>query len=196
MKLLLTILSITILTITAKAQLDKKNWLLGGSGSLYSYDENYNSQQGNLTGKYTNIDISASIGYFIDNKFVGGLRPFFTSEKGYSSGGGSANSYKIGIGPFVRYYFLKSDKQFNLLTDVCYQFGINKFTGTLKEKGKYNTLSIQGGTEIFFNSSVGLEFLVGYKFQSASIENSPSSYTNNKKGLQTSIGFQFHLQKK
>jgi hypothetical protein len=52
-----------------------------------------------------------------------------------------------------------------------------------------------GGTELFFNNTVGIEILFGYKHQVASIENSQSAYNRNSKGFQISIGFTFHLEK-
>ena len=199
-KIILLILCLTI-TILSFSQLNKRNWLVGGSGSFYSYSETYIAPPPfSYDAKYTSIDISASIGYFIMDKFAGGLRPTFSSFKGQSTGVGgvvygTTNSYKLAIGPFIRYYFLPKEKPFNILTDISYQFGVNQFLGALNEKGKYNTLSIMGGSEFFFNSSVGLEILVGYVEKTASIENSPSAYTDKRKGFQTTIGFQIHLEK-
>jgi hypothetical protein len=175
--------------------LTKKTWLVGGAGSLYSYNEDYTFPLAIGTAKYTSVDLSASVGYFFVNKFSAGLRPYLSIYKGSSSGGGSANNLKLAVGPFARYYFLKEDKQFNLLVDASYQIGINQEKNGNNPKGKFNTLSLMTGAEVFFNSSVGLEFLIGYKHQIASYDNSPSAYTSDRKGFQTSIGFQFHLEK-
>jgi hypothetical protein len=176
-------------------QLTKNIWLVGGSGSIYSYNEDYTAPSVNVTAKYTSIDLNASVGYFFLDKMCAGLRPYFSTFKGESSGGGSSNDLKFALGPFLRYYFLEEDKQFNLLTDISYQIGINKSFAGSKPQGKYNTLSIMAGTEIFFNSSIGLEILLGYKNQIASFDNSPSAYNSNRRGFQTTIGFQFHLEK-
>jgi hypothetical protein len=185
---------------SARSQLTKGIWLAGGSGSFYSYTENYSTPGYDQTAKYTNIDVAASVGYFLADKFAAGLRPSFSSYKGEVTSasvgsGGSTNNNKLTIGPFARYYFLRSDKQFNLLTDVSYQFGINKNRGGLNDKGKYNVLSIMGGTELFFNSSAGIEILLGYATKVVSINNSPNSFENTQKGLQASIGFTLHLEK-
>ncbi|MDP1765227.1 MAG: hypothetical protein Q8L07_15205 [Sediminibacterium sp.] len=129
------------------------------------------------------------------------LGPYFSSYKGETisssvgSGGGTTNSFRFAIGPFARYYFLNADKPFNILTDVSYQFGINNWRNSYPAKGKFNSLSIMGGTEVFFNSTAGLEILIGYGNQIASIDNSPSAYNRNKKGFQVSIGFTLHLEK-
>ncbi|MBX9733961.1 MAG: hypothetical protein K2X37_07845 [Chitinophagaceae bacterium] len=183
-------------TLISNAQITKGNWLVGGNGSIYSYTGVYTTPSSNdISSTYTNVDFSSSIGYFCLDKFSLGLRPIFSSEKGGSSGGGSSNSYRFAIGPFFRYYFLKDSKQFNILTDISYQIGILQQLGSLKERGKFNTFSIMAGTEVFFNNTVGLELLVGYRNQISSIENSPSAFNNNKKGIQTSIGFIIHLEK-
>lgn len=193
-QLLLSFTALLFCTISF-AQLEKNTWLVGGSGSFYSYNEDYNSVNTSFTAKYTNIDFAASVGYFFIDKLSAGLRPSFSSFKGESSGGGSTNSYKLSVGPFARYYFLKQDKQFNILTDLSYQIGFLQQLGALKEKGKYNTLSVMAGTEVFLNSSIGLEILLGYKNQITSIDNSVNSFSSNKTGLQVSIGIQLHLQK-
>ncbi|WP_304064208.1 hypothetical protein [Pedobacter glucosidilyticus] len=51
------------------AQLEKGNWLVGGSGSFSS--SKYKGIPVDFT--QTNIDISTTLGYFVLNKFVTGL---------------------------------------------------------------------------------------------------------------------------
>ena len=196
MKKIALLLSLSI-AFTSFGQLTKKTWLVGGSGSFYSYNETYNSPTYNTTAKYTSIDIFASVGYFIVDKLSAGLRPTFSSYKGKvtSSGGGSTNSYRLALGPFVRYYFLKIDKQFNLLADVSYQMGVLQQLGALHEKGKFNNFSLMGGTEVFFNGTAGMEILLGYSQKIMSIENSPGAFNSNKKGFQAAIGVTLHLEK-
>lgn len=195
MKHYLTIFAIFLIAFSSKGQLTKNNWLVGGTGSFYSYNEDYTAPSVDVTGKWRSIDLSASLGYFFVDKFSAGIRPYFSSYKGESSGGGSTNYYMLAIGPFTRYYFLQTDRPFNLLADVSYQFGVNQRLGALHEKGKYKTFSVMAGTEVFFNTVVGLEILLGYKNQIVTIDNSPSAYHSNKKGFQVSIGFQIHLEK-
>ena len=107
--------------LTSYGQISKNTWLIGGNGSFYSYNENYTAPSVNFTGKYTSIDLTASIGYFFIDKFTGGIRPYLSTFKGESSGGATPNDFKFAVGPFVRYYFLKEEKQFNILSDVSYQ---------------------------------------------------------------------------
>ena len=75
MKYLILLLSGITLSFSAFSQLEKRTWLLGGSGNLYSYHEKVDATLTNYTTKFTNIDLSASVGYFFANKLVGGLRP-------------------------------------------------------------------------------------------------------------------------
>ncbi len=194
MKKYLFFISAVFISSIANAQLSRKTWLIGGAGSFYSYNEEYSAPGVDVTGDYTGIDISASAGYFFMDKLSGGLRPYFSSFKGESSGGGISNDLKIAIGPFVRYYFLKADKQFNLLTDISYLVGTNQSNAGARPKGKFNTFMATAGVELFFNSAVGLEILIGYRNQIASFEDSPSAYRSDRKGVYISIGFQFHLK--
>lgn len=197
MKRNIFLLCLTLLCSRATmAQLDKGTWLVGGSGSFYSYNENYATPTYSQSSKYTSVELAASIGYFVIDKFAVGLRPGYTSFKGeVVNTPGGTNQIKISVGPFGRYYLLNKDKPFNLLIDASYQIGTNKFLGGLREKGKNNTLSLMGGSEIFFNSSVGIEILLGYTSKVVSIDNSQSAFNNTKNGFQASVGFTFHLQK-
>lgn len=184
-------LSLSTLFLTAQAQLNKGNWLVGGTGKFYSYTSTYTSAAYSNEASYTQIDLSPSIGYFVTDKLAFGIRPTFSSIKGKvtSTGGLSTNVQRYWIGPFGRYYFLKSDKQFNILADVSYQYG---FFGGGLAKGNLNTFSVLAGPVVYFNSSVGVEFLLGYSYSKEDVE----SYQKEvRKGFQIGIGFQIHLEK-
>jgi len=187
MKRLLSFLLLYTFYLTAQSQLAKKTWLVGGTGSLYSHTESYNSPATNFTAKFTNIDIAATIGYFAVDKLAIGLKPTFSSFKGEVINGGKTNSFQFSVGPFARYYFLHIDRAFNLLADISYQLGINKYLGALHEEGKYHTFSLMAGSEIFFNTTAGLEILLGYSQKKVSIENSPGEFDSKKNGFQVSI---------
>ncbi len=200
MKSLFTILALLFISLFSKAQLSEGNWLLGGSGSFYSYNQTYTSASNNTTAKYTNIDLSASIGYFVIDKLVVGIIPSYSYYKGEVASQGVvsgtvARPSKFYIGPFARYYFLNANKQFNILADIRYQFGINKIPFPPKEQGTLSNFSFMAGPEIFFNSSVGMEILLGYKITKETID-SQTGYQDKRNGFQVSIGFQIHLEKK
>ena len=189
-------LSLILTVITSSySQLDKKTWLIGGAGNFYSYSEEYISSFSNGREKHTSIDVSATIGYFFFDKFSVGLRPYLST---YTEGGSAVGYFdysKFAVGPFARYYFLKKNKPYNLLTDVSYLTGINQGRSGGNLNGVFKVFSIMVGTEVFFNSSIGIEILLGYKSQLATVDNSPNDYVRTKKGFQTSISFQFHLTK-
>jgi len=196
MKLFLTIFAITFLSLHSKAQLEKHTWLVGGSGSFYLSKRNYTSYLNSSTDGYSNelnLTISPNVGYFVTDKLVLGLRPYFSWGKGesFSSIGDpltTSDSKRYGIGPFGRYYFLNKDKPFNILTEINYQIGV----WDLGEKGKLSNFSFLAGPVIYFNTSVGMEFLLGYSTQSEELKNFSK---NSSKGFSVNIGFQIHLIK-
>jgi len=196
-----------LFTITANAQITKGNWMVGGNGSYDSYkqDETFTFQS---TGEFSKIqrdikelELSPKVGFFIIDKLVVGLGSSFTSYKSESStitgnfGGGSSNTYKFSIGPFARYYFLKKDKPYNILAEANYQYGnLSQSHDVPDSKGKLNKFSFFAGPEIFFNSSVGMEFLFGYKTSTQKMDN-PNNVSFTKNGFQVAVGFQIHLEK-
>ncbi len=181
-------------SISANCQLDKKYWFVGGTGNFYTYKDAYTATgQTTVTGKLTEINLAANIGYFLADKFAAGLRPGITSIKSHGANSASVltEATKIYIGPFARYYFLDKDKQFNILVDGNYQFGTFSNFG----KGTTQSASIMAGTELFFNTSVGIEFLLGYLYQKNVKDETQNAYEYMKKGFYVSIGFQLHLIK-
>lgn len=198
----ITILLLTILiTKHSYGQITKHNWLVGGTGLFNS--TTYANDLGNENQRITNFLIAPNIGYFFIDKFAGGLKLSFANSrnKNISNGAGynlqKNNSY--GFGPFFRYYFLDTDKQFNILIDGSYQFQIERGGGVSSTGNtsipfpitQYtkNIFSIAAGPVIYFNSSVGLEFLIGY---------TTSNYVQNKSSVnivQVGLGFQIHLEK-
>ncbi|HWI92721.1 MAG TPA: hypothetical protein VNT20_15700 [Flavisolibacter sp.] len=185
--------SIALLSICdCFGQLTKGNWLIGGNGKLYSYTSSYRNSTYNTDAKFTETDLAVSLGYFFVDKLGLGLRPQFSWKKGHGLGATSGvvtNVKHFVIGPLARWYFLSTDKPYNILTDVSYQLGINDWHG---QSGNINTFSIMAGPAIFFNNCVGIEFLFGY---SSRKENIKDTYTDKNRGFQASVGFQIHLEK-
>ncbi|MBG9377952.1 hypothetical protein I5907_17065 [Panacibacter sp. DH6] len=182
----------------SSGQLTKNNWLVGGNG--YFNSTAYNNSAGASGQKVTNIQLTPNIGYFIADKFATGLKLGFGSSRYRVEGQNSlTKNTTYSFGPFVRYYFLPLKKQFNILIDGSYQYGIERGGGASAPIGQplnfsitqyeKNTFSISAGPVLYFNSSVGLEFLIGY---------STSKYvkfsgTNNS--LLVGLGLQVHLEK-
>lgn len=187
--------NLVLFTFSAKCQLDKKHWLVGGSGNLYFYNDDFTTiGQPTVSGKLTEINLSGNVGYFFIDKFAVGLRPGIKSLKSRGLNTASAGHKEVAlyIGPFARYYFLNSERPFNILLDGSYQIGsYSTFIG----KGSFKKATIMAGPEIFFNTSVGMEIMVGYMHQSMSITEEQPGINHKKSGVYLSIGFQLHLIK-
>lgn len=195
MKKLIT-LAFVFLVINASAQLDKGVWLVGGTGSLLASKVEYTipAMSYVYNADRLNISVSPNIGYFIVDKFALGLKTNYTKskEQGNGLGGGYSNENRFSLGPFARYYFLNKDKQYNILSELSYQYGFYWFK---PNKGNSNTFNIAAGSAVYFNSSVGLEFLVGYYSTKETIRVNADKNISKQNGMQVSIGFQIHLQK-
>jgi len=180
-KLSLVLVSLSVL-IVSKAQITKGNWLIGGNVSYSSTKyKNENEVQ-----KTFILNISPDVGYFFAQRFAVGLRPELQYWKGTTAYPPDNSQTVYKVGPFARYYFLAEDKPINLLLESSYQYS---FTKTNASKNKSNTFSFFGGPVIYFNSSVGMEFLLGY---------STSSFSNNdgtESTVRFGIGIQVHLEK-
>ncbi len=179
------------LTFKSFSQLSKNTWLVGGNAKFYSYNSEYSSPTYNSTAKYTQIDLSAPIGYFVADKLAFGIKSTLSSTKGKvtSTGGLSTNIQRYWIGPYGRYYLLDKEQQYNIVTDASYQFGF--FGGGLL-KGNLSTFSASAGPVIYFNTTVGFEFLLGYSYSKEDIKQRSKEI---RKGFQLGIGLQIHLEK-
>lgn len=191
--ILLTFILLSNSNLTA--QITKGNWLVGGTGSYRSYVQKTTTPAYWVNHKFFNLNLSPSAGYFFTDKFAAGLEPTFTWYKGggtSNSGGasgGSTNSKWYGIGPFVRYYFLGTEMDLNVLIHTNYQRGINDLN---PDHGTFSRFSAMAGPVYYFNSAVGIEILVGY-FNST--ENFSDTWHNTMSGIQVTAGFRIHLIK-
>jgi hypothetical protein len=196
MKHIFSFFSLLVFTGTTFGQLTKGHWLVGGSGRFYSYKNNYQTSAFTSNGKYSQIDLSPNVGYFLADKFALGLKSTISSVRGNftvigGSGQGESSGQRYLFGAFGRYYFLETEKQINILVDVSYQTGIIR--GLNDTKGTLNNFSVSAGPVIYFNSSVGIEFLLGY---ATDLEEYSSQVLKEKRnGIQFSIGLQIHLIK-
>jgi hypothetical protein len=188
-----------------KGQIKKGNWLLGGSANFSSSNQELVISAGNQKSTFINYTIAPNIGYFLMDKFAAGLKAGITKGKADGgdlrqggvivAGGGYSNITWFDFGPFFRYYFLPMDKQFNLLIEGNYMYG----KGDLHPgKGIRNSYSFHAGPVIYFNSSVGLEFVVGYSSEKKKLFQLNSDnldYSSKIKALQVGLGFQFYLER-
>ena len=199
-----TLLFLAIISIQVSfGQLTKGNWLVGGAGEFSAYSETSKIIASTIytqNVKAFNISVSPNIGYFIKDRFVVGLRPSLIWGKGKAGdavaldgsivgSGGRSNQFRFVAGPFTRYYLLDTDKPFNILVEAAYQYGI----GNPKPVNeKINIFSAGVGPVIYFNSSVGLEFILGYNNTAL---NTDGYHTLSRHSIQLAVGLQVHLEK-
>lgn len=178
-------IALVLFTITSNAQITKGNWMVGGTGNISSYESKFQNNGNEVTNKGIGINLSPNIGYFFANKFVAGT----SFSVGYTKPKGSNSSFGYGFGPFVRYYFLKEDKQINFFAQANYIF---EETKSGNNKSESNGYGFKTGPVIFFNSSVGIEITLDYNSSKLTPNGSESSTYNN---FQIGLGFQIHLEK-
>ena len=184
------------LTTTAYCQLDKGIWIVGGSGSFNTYHRDYYTPTFTVIYKNTDITISPSVGYFLIDKLALGLRPSYLLQKQEDRGstgiasGGKGNFSWLELGAFGRYYLLNKNNNYNVVSDISYHYGLQSDFGS--NTGHSSSIKALVGPVLYFNSSVGIELLVGY---SSRREFYDDGNRNFNKGFLTTIGFQIHLEK-
>jgi hypothetical protein len=182
MKILKTTASFILLcTITANAQVTKGNWMVGGNANFSSSKSESTFNNDTVITKGSALAISPTLGYFIIDKLALGLGGSFVLS--LPTGGSSSNGY--GFGPFARYYFLKPEKTINILTQISYGY----FKNSSGSDG--DNFSIKAGPVVYFNSSVGLEFLVDYTVNTYNNQD----VTSKTSGINVGFGLQIHLEK-
>lgn len=193
-KRLVSIFIVVLAVNYANGQITKGNWMVGGSASLVH--TNYNST-GTVKYSTTFLLIAPKIGYFIWDKFSAGavlsasfIKNSYPSNPSSGTISYSNKSQSYNIGPFVRYYLLHAERETNLFLEGSYQFQLRKdITASADSRQSANIMVLSGGVVLYLNSSVGVEFAVGY----SSLRYNNFSESSNS--LQTGIGLQIHLQK-
>ncbi len=165
------------------AQIEKGNWMVGGSGS-YKTSTTF-SKITNTDATLTFLRLEPTIGYFFVDNFASGLNTSFyynPIKDDYNLG--------YGFGPFIKYYFRKSDKVINIFAQSSYLYFVDNNQNTLggRRDFKNNSLSFKAGPVIFFNDSVALELAIEYLRTTLN-----KTLTVTDIGL--NIGFQIHLKK-
>ncbi|GAA4895636.1 hypothetical protein GCM10023311_20480 [Flaviramulus aquimarinus] len=173
---------------TVNAQITKGNWMVGGDASLnIDKSEGTSSSGFTSTTKAFSLRVTPNIGYFIIDKFAVGVSPFL----GLSNPDGANNNVtNYGIGPFMRYYFLKTENRINLFAHTSYFLAKTK--NQSGASGDLKSFEFKMGPVLYFNSSVGLELTLSYKNDN---QNSSSGSEIIFDRISFNIGFQIHLEK-
>lgn len=162
------------ITFISNAQIDKGNWMMGGSGGL----SNNKTKSNGFSNEGTNIYISPNVGYFVIDKLNLGasvLLSFYTQS--------STTTTTYSLSPYVRYYFLEKEKQINIFSEVSYGFQKQIHSPT-----NLQSFNLKAGTVFFLNSSVGLEIALNYT-------NSKQNIDYQNRLIFLGVGFQIHLER-
>jgi hypothetical protein len=183
-KAILLAVAVNFIISNANSQITKRNWMIGGSGEFISDKTIFPS--GDAT-KSTQININPKIGYFVADRFA--LGAFFTlGVVANTSIGGRTRYTNTGIGPFIRYYFLSPEKNTNIVIEGNGAY-TQQSNNLISDKSPFISYALLTGPIIYFNSSVGIEFLLGYKgYQTLQAD------TKNG-GFHFNVGIQVHLEK-
>ena len=177
---------ILFFTSLSYSQITKNNWLVGGSGNFKTTKTEKLSDGTKPYDDRTIFSISPNVGYFFYDKLAGGIGLSYTYDNIYNQ------KYQyFGAGPFVRYYFLKTDKQINLFLQgnyYYYQGGGKTQDGNDTGRFHNNGYGFKAGTSVFLNSSVAVELTLDY------ISNRLNSELKENT-IMAGIGFQIHLEK-
>ncbi len=170
MKKTILILTVLILTNTAKAQITKGNWMFGGDAIIQGYK--FENQK---EFKY-HAEIFPKVGYFVKDQFVIGceIGIFINEATFYSS-----------LVPFARYYLFNSEKTVNPFVEAGLGLKHISFTSTNITNNEFMS-QIKIGTSLFLTNSIALNFTLNYKKNSFRFDQE----------LTIALGFQIHLQKK
>lgn len=185
-KTLFLILSLNIFSFSALSQLDKKTWLVGGLASYTRAKYNSGFLGANSNVEQYQFSISPVVGYFLVDKLCTGIVTSFQetgSREQATTIWSKFSNYNFG--PFIRYYVLKKQNLVNIIAQGYYQFGAEGSTSGLNK----STIAFSAGPVLYFNSSIGLEFLLShltYKYR---------NITATDKKLQFSLGLQIHLER-
>ncbi len=161
---------VMVIASNLTAQITNPNWMVGGSGSFYSAHLKDNNNSISSIG----LELRPNIGYFLMDNFAVGLTPLFAYSK--IRNGSSATNY--GIGPYIRYYFLRPEKRVNVLSQIGFTYSGNDSS----------SLNFKAGPALFLNNSVALEMTLNYNLDKL-------NSTTNYNILSLGIGLQIHLEK-
>jgi hypothetical protein len=219
MKLFYLLITLTVLHYPVFSQLNKGQWIVGGTGEYSSSKLDNSFSVGEVNSTNNELKMAPGAGYFFIDRLAGGLRiaviqnSFSQSIESDPMPAYNYSSYTfnkssaIGFSPFLRYYFLKPSKKINVFADGSYMLSFIKTTSRMYEyiqsgpnppsltesrstsKNQAHNFTLAGGPVFFINPKVALELTIGYSI---------GSYSEGNQSSQTFVmgaGFQIHLGK-
>lgn len=165
---------LTLLSIQALAQTEKGTTLVGGSLNLQTTSNN------------STFSINPNLGFFPANNFAIGANVVLNFSKL-----DSLKTNTIGLGPYVRYYFGKTQTKPFVTTEVNFLHRSIKNTAVaskLDEKSNGVGFLLGLGFAAFVNDMVAVEGLTGYNY--SKFNASPGS-----SGFAMRFGFQLYFNR-
>ncbi|PKP01703.1 MAG: hypothetical protein CVU14_04665 [Bacteroidetes bacterium HGW-Bacteroidetes-9] len=192
----------------AFAQVEKGNWIFGGSSNLEFDATKEKVKSGSTTSdgsKYSDFDFRPQVGYFVIDKLPVGLFMDLSLDKMKDENYDSEYKWtSFLIGPFVRYYITDLDGFMPYAeAGLGIGSGNNKTTYSGNESDeKYNMFGYKfgaGGT-YFVTKNVGVDLFIGYKLEQETYKNEDTGersdvVTYKCGGLSLNIGFIISLGK-
>lgn len=176
MKKIILLIAILLGSITANAQVNQGNVMIGGTLANFSADFDHS----------TSLSLTPKAAWFIrDGLALGGYVNF-----GFTHINGGATTYNYGFGPIARYY-LNTDKEVKVKNVKFFLEANAGFDGASTTKGGGSTnglgFGVGPGVAYFLSPNIGLEALVKYD----AIAGFGSNTFTDK--LNLGIGFQIYF---
>jgi hypothetical protein len=171
-------LLIILFSFNLSAQINKGDWLVGGSAT-FLYSETKPNDVGDS--RSLNINLSPRVGYFFWDKLSFGLRANFTRSRTELEV--STNRFnRFYTAPFARYYILESDKVLNPFVESSYGFDLYNFDNSRE-------FILKGGLAVFVNKNIAYEVSLNY-IDTTFSTNNPNS---RSQAILLGLGIQIHL---
>ena len=172
MKKYLIIGVLIILSTTGFAQIRKGQYLVGGNAGFSS------TSSGGVT--QTTVSFNPNYGRFLVDKFALGLETSLSSTS--ETGSDAFTSYIVA--PFLRYYFLPTDKKVNVFAQTSFGFGSASSGG---QTSSANAFGASAGPAIFLSPNTALEITLNY------VSSGGDGYVSRVGTFGMNVGFQIHL---
>jgi outer membrane protein len=169
-RIIFTVVLFLFTGIFAFAQVEKGNWLFGGSSTLEFNTSKEKIKTGGTTNDgstYTDFDIRPQIGYFVIDKLpIGLMLDIDIDKEKYTDPDSEYKWTSFMVGPFVRYYFIDLE---GLMPYAEASMGIGSGNTKTNYMGsesddKYGTFAygFGAGATYFITDNVGVDLFIGY----------------------------------
>ncbi len=175
-KIISTLILVIAINSIALCQIEKNTWMIGGTGNAGVY---YTGFGNNLA---YNLQLQASLGYFVTDNLALGITPGFLLI-----GNNNSSFYNVILPVFSRYYFNIS-KRISLFPELNGGLG---FSSNVNSKPSY-LFNAGLGASFWINSSVAFE----PKFEYSIYDPNEITPWVNKKIPLLKLGFQIYLNRR